>query len=83
MNCQSFRKYIGAFADGELEVSQNLEALEHLNMCPSCAARVTNINELKEAINRAYQTERRRNRPGPVGPPDIDMSHDLLAQSGA
>lgn len=55
MNCKNFRKYVGAFADGELEVSQNLQALEHLNMCPSCASRVNNINELKAALGLAYK----------------------------
>lgn len=52
MNCMDFRKYAGAFADGELEVAQNLEALEHLNMCPRCAERVTEITNLKTALKR-------------------------------
>lgn len=54
MNCTSFRKYVGAFADGELDVAQNLEALEHLNMCRNCAAHVANITKLKAAIGRIY-----------------------------
>lgn len=54
MDCTGFRKYVGAFADGELEVEQNLEALEHLNMCPACASRVTAVNSLKPALRRAY-----------------------------
>lgn len=55
MNCKDFRTYAGAFADGELEIAQNLEALEHLNMCPRCAKRVTAITNLKNTLNRAYK----------------------------
>ena len=40
MTCKTFRKYLYAFADGELETRENLEALEHLNMCPSCCRKV-------------------------------------------
>ncbi|MGD2108765.1 MAG: zf-HC2 domain-containing protein [Phycisphaerae bacterium] len=54
MDCKAFRKYIGAFADGELEVEPNLEALEHLNMCPPCSARVNAVGSLKTAMKRAY-----------------------------
>lgn len=54
MNCTKFRKFVGAFADGELDVSQNLEALEHLNVCRDCAAHVANITDLKTAIRRIY-----------------------------
>lgn len=54
MDCKGFRKYIGAFADGELEVEQNLEALEHLNMCPACASRVSAVSSLKAALRRVY-----------------------------
>jgi anti-sigma factor RsiW len=54
MDCKGFRKYIGAFADGELEVEQNLDALEHLNMCPVCAARVNAVSSLKAALKRIY-----------------------------
>lgn len=54
MNCTKFRKFVGAFADGELDVAQNLEALEHLNVCRDCAAHVANITNLKTAIRRIY-----------------------------
>lgn len=54
MDCKAFRKYIGAFADGELEVEQNLDALEHLNMCPGCAARANAVNSLKAALKRVF-----------------------------
>ena len=54
MDCKQFKKYIGAFADGELGVEQNLAALDHLNMCPTCAARVTEVTTLKKTLKRAY-----------------------------
>jgi len=52
MNCVGFRKFVGAFADGELDVSSNLDALEHLNMCPRCSGRVTEIQALKATLRR-------------------------------
>ncbi len=54
MNCREFRKFVGAFADGELDVTENLRALEHLNMCPVCTARVTQVNRMREALVRIY-----------------------------
>lgn len=54
MDCKRFRKYIGAFADGELDVEHNLDALEHLNMCPICTARVTEVATLRESLQRVY-----------------------------
>ncbi len=54
MDCKRFRKYIGAFSDGELDVEHNLDALEHLNMCPTCAARVAEVSTLRDSLRRAY-----------------------------
>ncbi|MCH7592040.1 MAG: zf-HC2 domain-containing protein [Planctomycetes bacterium] len=54
MDCKRFRKYIGAFSDGELDVEHNLDALEHLNMCPACAARVAEVSTLRDSLRRAY-----------------------------
>ena len=54
MDCKQFRKYIGAFSDGELDIEHNLDALEHLNMCPACAARVTEVSTLWESLRRAH-----------------------------
>lgn len=69
MNCNAFRKYTGAFADGELEIEQNLEALEHLNMCPRCAERVTAITNLKTTLKRAYD----------IGPAPQELRERVLA----
>lgn len=57
MNCRSFRKFVGAFADGELDTQANAEALEHLNMCPTCAQRVADVQQLKQAIVRSMGQE--------------------------
>jgi hypothetical protein len=57
MNCRDFRKYVGAFADGELDTQVNAGILEHLNMCPDCARRVNEVHRMKEAIRRLYEAE--------------------------
>lgn len=51
-NCDRFRKHINAFADGELDVRQNAEALEHVNTCTTCAGRVAQIASMKAALKR-------------------------------
>ncbi len=55
MTCQSFREYLGAFADGELDPEANAQALEHVNICPSCAQRVTEIQRMKKAVRRVFE----------------------------
>lgn len=57
MNCTQFRKYVYAFADGELDVKQNLEALEHLNMCQVCVKRVSEVQNLKSAMKRVLPSQ--------------------------
>jgi len=57
MNCKQFCKYAGAFADGELDVPFNAEALEHLRMCPRCAGRVAEVTNLKAALKRTLVHE--------------------------
>jgi len=57
VNCREFQKYVGAFADGELDTPTNLAALEHLNMCPDCAGRVTHVQGLKRALARVFGRE--------------------------
>ena len=58
MNCTQFRKYAGAFADGELDTQTNLDALEHLNMCPACTQRVDEITSLRSALERTHSEHR-------------------------
>ena len=57
MNCQQVKKYIGAFADGELDVKQNLEVLEHVNICPECAQRAEEVAQLQRALRRIWEQE--------------------------
>ena len=57
MDCKQFYKYAGAFADGELDVQLNVEALEHLRMCPRCAGRVAEVTNLKAALKRSVVHE--------------------------
>lgn len=54
MNCREFQKYVGAFADGELDTQASLTALDHLKMCPDCTQRVTQVHELKKSLQRVY-----------------------------
>jgi anti-sigma factor RsiW len=58
MNCRTFRKFAGAFADGELDTRANAEVLEHLNMCPQCAQRVAEVQQLKATLGGVFQKER-------------------------
>jgi len=57
MNCKELNKYIGAFADGELDTSMNLRALEHLNFCESCARKVARIEKLRAGVRRVFEAE--------------------------
>jgi anti-sigma factor RsiW len=57
MNCRAFRKYVGAFADGELDTQANAAALEHLNMCPPCTGRVTEVQQLKVVLGGIFAAE--------------------------
>ena len=84
MDCKRFRKYVGAFADGELDIQHNLDVLDHLKMCPSCASRVDEIGLLKQSVKRAFGAAR---APQPLLQ-QIPDSHDAeadarLARSGA
>lgn len=54
MTCREFEKYLYAFADGELDLRTNLEALEHLNLCPRCCDRVNVQVELRSALRRIH-----------------------------
>lgn len=51
MNCREVAKFIYAFADGELDTEQNLQVLEHLNVCPTCARKVNLQSELRGRLS--------------------------------
>lgn len=58
MRCHEVRKYLYAFADGELEIKDNLEVLAHLNMCPACAERLDVEQQLKQCLAGLFAAER-------------------------
>ncbi len=52
MNDHDARKYLTAFADGELDVEQSLEVLEYLKMNRDAADRVMHQQQLREQVAR-------------------------------
>jgi len=57
MRCHEARHFLYAFADGELDVKDNLEVLAHLNMCPACAERVNVEHRLRERLRTIFGQE--------------------------
>ncbi len=57
MTCMEFRKFAGAFADGELDTVRNLDALDHLKMCPQCTRGVDGIHALKRSLASTFRHE--------------------------
>ena len=57
MNCKEVAKFLYAFADGELETRDNLQVLEHVNMCQECCGRVSLQQQLKGAIASVFGDE--------------------------
>lgn len=57
MNCSSARRFLYAFADGELSVKDNCEVLDHLKMCRDCARIVADQQALRGALRRAMTSE--------------------------
>lgn len=56
MNQHECRKYIPAFADGELDVEQNLKVLEQMAMDPTNTRRVLHQQQLRKACSHAMDT---------------------------
>jgi len=56
MNCKNARHLIFAFADGQLDVKDNCELLDHLKMCPACTAKVDEHQRLRVALRRSLET---------------------------
>ena len=57
MNCPQVRRYLYAFADGELEVKDSCEVLDHLKMCESCARIVADQQALRGGLRRVTLQE--------------------------
>jgi hypothetical protein len=51
------KKYLAAFADGELDVDQNLRLLEHMKMDPNATARVTHQQQLRDCVCRCMGSD--------------------------
>ena len=60
MNCTGVRKFLYAFADGQLGVKSSCEVLDHLKMCPACSRLVDEHHSLRAAIGRMLAARRRR-----------------------
>lgn len=55
MNCKNARHLIFAFADGQLDVRDNCELLDHLKMCPACTARVDEHQQMRATLRRSLE----------------------------
>ncbi len=50
MSCHQYRKYLLAFADGQIDVKSNCDLLDHLKMCPHCSRVVDQHQSLKSLL---------------------------------
>jgi len=50
MNCHQFRKYLFAFADGQIDVKSNCDLLDHLKMCPDCSRVVDQHQAIRSLV---------------------------------
>lgn len=55
INEKEARKYLAAFADGELDVEQLLSVLDHMSMNPQSTRRVMHQQQLRQAVGRVMQ----------------------------
>ncbi|MFQ5423772.1 MAG: anti-sigma factor family protein [Phycisphaerae bacterium] len=53
--CRKYRRYLYAFADGQLDVQINCELLDHLKMCPACTRIVDEHQALRLALRRTVE----------------------------
>ena len=51
MNCDETERFLDAYLDGELELSQQLELEQHLSGCPECAAVLNERREFRAFFN--------------------------------
>ncbi len=75
LNEHEVRKYLDAFADGELDVEQNLRVLEHMAMNPTTTRRVMHQQQLHQAVKRALDQDT------PVVPDSLRKRIEQLAQT--
>ena len=53
MNCDDAERFLDAYLDGELELSQQLELEQHLSGCPECQAALKQRREFRAFFNAA------------------------------
>ncbi|HVT59141.1 MAG TPA: anti-sigma factor [Thermoanaerobaculia bacterium] len=63
MSCADREQQIGAYLDGELDLTDALEIERHFELCPSCARRLAAQQALHEAISDAAPALRFRPSP--------------------
>jgi len=51
MNCDATRKFIHAYADGELDLVRSLEIEEHLEGCAACSQVLRNVQGVKSSLH--------------------------------
>jgi anti-sigma factor RsiW len=51
LNCDATRKFIHAYADGELDLVSSLEVEEHLEDCFACSQALRNLQSLKSSLH--------------------------------
>ena len=71
------RKYIEAFADGELDVETNLRVLERMAMNPQATQRVMHQQELRRLVDRAMREQT------PAVPADLRAKIEAMSQQAA
>jgi anti-sigma factor RsiW len=57
MDSKEVLRYVEAFADGELDVEQNLRVLEHMAMNPTATRRVLHQQQLRQAVERVIRQD--------------------------
>jgi len=86
--CADVRDMIHPFVDGELEVTDNVTLLKHLELCPGCRARCEEERALKELVGsrlqeRLSEVERRRVLAGAFGRERRAVWRNRLANAAA
>jgi len=74
LNEHESRKYLAAFADGELDVEQNLRVLEHMAINPTATRRVMHQQQLRQAVDRTIRNQ------APPTPEALKQQIQKLAQ---
>jgi len=54
---EQMRKYLAAFADGELDVPESLHVLEHMKMNPNATGRVMHHQQMRRLVDQAMRQD--------------------------